>query len=552
MPSLPRHWSAAALVLLTLTAVALCVSTYHIFGNIWDEPEHIAAGLVLIDKGDYIYDNQHPPLARMAAAIGPYLAGARPKGHAGPSGEIEGRDVLYGSSASYDTLLTLARIGMLPFLVVLLVATWFWVRRWYGDAMAALTVLLCVSTPVILGHAGIVALDVPVSGLTILSLFLLLRWFELPSLGRTLALGASCGLAIATKLSAVPFIAIAALTLIGIRLCWLRSRPIVAWQLLRRGSEVALMLLLVVLITVGVYGDKRVLLTTPDHASNKALNLIAGRSGWLHDQLYDFAARVPLPIGIEKVPLNFLGVEWHNQVGHLSFLLGETQRYGWWYFYPVALYYKTPLPLLLLGLAGLAWLGISGWRERNLYKLAPTACFVSILVFCCAYSHINIGVRHVLVLYPLLALGAAWAAIRLWQRRELWIKTAVAVLLAWQVSTIVTAYPDYLAYFNFTAGAHPERILVDSDLDWGQDLRRLTKVLAARKVPEVYIGYMGTADLNREALPPWHALVPGQPVHGWVAIDMLSLKEKRAGYSWLSNYQPVQRVGMSMDLYHIP
>jgi hypothetical protein len=109
------------------------VSTYHFFGNFWDEPEHIAAGLVLIDRGEYRYDTQHPPLARLAAAIGPYLAGARFHGEPNPIGEAAGRDLLYNSPASYDQLLTLARLGMLPFLLLLLAASWLWVRRWYGE-----------------------------------------------------------------------------------------------------------------------------------------------------------------------------------------------------------------------------------------------------------------------------------------------------------------------------------------------------------------------------------------------------------------------------------
>jgi hypothetical protein len=208
----------------------------------------------------------------------------------------------------------------------------------------------------------------------------------------------------------------------------------------------------------------------------------------------------------------------------------------------------------VLGLWGLTLLGLRGVREANVYLLAPSACFGSILVFCCLYSHINIGVRHVLVLYPLMAMGGAWAALELWRKQgqRLWIKAAVAGLVLWQVATIATSYPNYIAYFNFMAGDHPEHILVDSDLDWGQDLRRLTATLTKLKVPSVSIAYMGTADLSREGLPPFQVLQPGVQVHGWVAIDMLSLKENREGYGWLAAYQPVQRVGMSMDLYHIP
>jgi hypothetical protein len=546
-------WSLAAPALLAMLACALCVSTYHVFGNFWDEPEHIAAGLVLIDRGEYRYDNQHPPLARLAAAIGPYLAGARFHGEPMPIGEAQGRDLLYNSPASYDELLTLARLGMLPFLLLLLAASWLWVRRWHDEAPALLALLFLVCTPVILGHAAVVALDVPVTAMTIVSLYLLLRWFEAPGIASALRLGLAAGLAVATKMSAVPFIGVAALSLIALRLLFTRRAPL-PWMLPRRLGTAALAALLTLLIMVGIYGPKLVYLTTPDLAPSPALDFLAGRHGVLHDLAYRFAARVPLPLGFSMVPLNFLGVEWHNEHGHLSFLLGHTAGNGWWYFYPIALAVKTPLPLLLLGLSGLGLLAVRGWRDASVYVLAPAACFVSILVFCCAYSHINIGVRHVLIAYPLLAMGAGCAVCAAWQQWRAPLARAVLVaLVLWQIATLAYAYPDYLAYFNALAGDHPERILVDSDLDWGgQDLRRLEQVLAARGVRQLWLGYKGTADLAREALPPYTLLRPNEPVHGWVAITMLTLQENQAGYGWLLQYPPVQRVGKSFALYYIP
>ncbi|MFI4869292.1 MAG: glycosyltransferase family 39 protein [Steroidobacterales bacterium] len=549
----PIRWSLAAPALLAVLACTLCISTYHIFGNFWDEPEHIAAGLVLIDRGEYRYDNQHPPLARLAAAIGPYLAGARFHGDPMPIGEAQGRDLLYNSPASYDEILTLARLGMLPFLLLLLAASWWWARRWYGESTALVTLLFLVSTPVILGHAAVVALDVPVTAMTILTLYLLLRWFESPTLAAALRLGLAAGLAVATKMSAVPFIGVAALSLIGLRLLFAPRAPL-PWMLPRRLGTAALAVLLTVVIMVGIYGPKLVYLTTPDFAPSPALDFLAGHRGALHDLAYRFAARVPLPLGFLMVPMNFLGVEWHNEHGHLSFLLGHTAASGWWYFYLVALAVKTPLPLLLLGLLGLGLLALRGWREADVYLLAPATCFVSILVFSCLYSHINIGVRHVLIAYPLLAMGAGYAVCtgwRQWQARA--ARPALAALLLWQVAILASAYPDYLAYFNPIAGDHPERILVDSDLDWGgQDLRRLEQVLAARGVQQLWLGYKGTADLSREALPPFTLLKPNQPVSGWIAITMLTLQENQAGFAWLTRYRPLQRVGKSIELYYIP
>jgi hypothetical protein len=524
---------------LALLACLLVASTWHVFGNVWDEPEHLAAGLSLLDQGDYRYDNQHPPLARLAAALGPHLAGARLASDASPSGEQAGRDILYHSSASYDTLLTLARSGMLPFLLLLVIAQWYWVRESFAEPVAWLSTLFLLCTPPILGHAGVVALDVPVTALCVLSFWLLQRWVAAPTLRRSLALGLAAGLAVSTKISAIPFLGLGGLVLLAAQLLVSRSAsqagasaraPLSGRALLsgcaRYGAGALLAILLAAVICVAVYGP----------------NLV-----------YFPALGMRVPLGVQEMTLNIRGVEFHNAHGHPAYLLGETDLMGWWYFYPVALAVKTTIPMLLLGLPGLAWLTLRGWRARQLGMMAPGLLFAALLVFCCLYSHINIGVRHVLVLYPLLAIGAGAAALALWKNLGAPLARALAaVLVLWQFSTLLTAYPDYLAWFNAFAGAHPERILVDSDLDWGQDLRRLSQELARRQVPEVHIAYRGTADLSREHLPPYSLLPPNQQVSGWIALDMLSLKESNGGYDWLAHYQPLQRIGKSIDLYYLP
>jgi 4-amino-4-deoxy-L-arabinose transferase-like glycosyltransferase len=547
----PRR-SVGALIALCILACALCVSTYRVFGNFWDEPEHIAAGLVLIDRGQYLYDNQHPPFARLLAAIGPYLAGARFHGDPNPIGEAAGRELLYHSPASYDEILTLARLGMLPFLLVLLLATWSWTRRWYGEAAALTATLFLVATPVILGHASVVAVDVPVTAMIMLTLYRLLRWLETPGWRSALLLGLCAGLAVASKVSAIPFIGISAASLLLVRAALLPRAPL-AWQWSKRIGGAAVATLLCALVLFGMYGPRREYLTDARHTPNRSLDFLFGTHGPLHELVYRFAAQVPLPLGFKMVPLAILGVEFHNTHGHNSFLLGHTALNGWWYFYLVALAVKTPLPLLLLGLAGLTLMAVRGVRAANLYLLAPAVCFASILLFACLYSHINIGVRHVLIAYPLLAMGAGYLIVTLWQRIRSHAAHAVLTgLVLWEVATLVFAYPDYLAYFNLIGDRHPERILVDSDLDWGgQDLRRLEKVLAARGVQQFWLGYKGTADLTLEPLPHFMPLLPHQPVNGWVAITLLTLQENQPGYGWLDQYQP-ELIGKSFYLYHIP
>jgi hypothetical protein len=182
-----------------------------------------------------------------------------------------------------------------------------------------------------------------------------------------------------------------------------------------------------------------------------------------------------------------------------------------------------------------------------------------VLVFASGFSHINIGIRHVLVLYPFMALGSAYLVARLW--RALRGSTAgplaiagsglLVVLVGWQVLTLWTANPDYLPYFN-EAVAHPEQVLVDSDLDWGQDLQRLEARAAAIRIPKLNLAYLGTPDLTRESLPPYVPMAPGKPVTGWIAISALAKAHYPKGYAWLSAYQPIETIGKTIELYYIP
>jgi hypothetical protein len=266
-----------------------------------------------------------------------------------------------------------------------------------------------------------------------------------------------------------------------------------------------------------------------------------------------------LPREFQDLVNGMVAVKAHNDTGHLSYLLGQVRRTGWWYFYLVALAVKTPIPLLIAGPVGLVWLGREGWRGRDSWTLAPLVLVVTMLGFASTFSHINIGIRHILVLYPFFALGGAYVAVRAWRRiralpqpgAALPAAAALLAVLVWQLSPLWRAYPDYLPYFN-EAVTHPQRVLVDSDLDWGQDLYRLEQRAAQLHIPHLSLAYRGTANLSYEPLPPFFILPPRHPVTGWVAVSELARTRNPADYAWLNAYQPVERVGKTIDLYYIP
>jgi hypothetical protein len=134
-------------------------------------------------------------------------------------------------------------------------------------------------------------------------------------------------------------------------------------------------------------------------------------------------------------------------------------------------------------------------------------------------------------------------------------------LLTWQLAASLAAHPDYLASFNAFAGRHPERITVDSDLDWGQDLWRLRDRLREVGARKVTLGYWG-GGTDGQGLPPTERLLPYHPAEGWVAIsektfrtvgenDRRAIGARVGAFDWLEPY-PYERVGTSIRLYDIP
>jgi len=549
--------AGVALLVMIVAAGALVVSTYHYFGHTWDEPEHLAAGMQLIDKNIYTYDQQHPPLARLAMAIGPYLAGAHSFGEPGPSGEQEGRDLLY-RTGNYTLLLTLARIGMLPFFVVLLLATWLWTRHLYGVRTAFVATLLLIATPPVLGHAGIAALDVPGAALCTLAFYCMLRWLQSHSWKHAMFTAVATGLAVATKLSALPFIGIIAASWSVFALPDARSRAIPLTTVPRWAGQSLVIFFVAMLVAMFCYGYSFRIIVDDVHYYNTALSYLFGKTGWTHDVSHAIARHVPMPVGFERLVWSIEAVAKHNSEGHLSYLLGQFSNTGFRDFYVIALLVKTPIPLLLLGTAGVVtmlWQLCSKQWRQHWVGAAPAVAFVVLLMFCSFYSHINIGVRHVFVLYPLLCIVAAALAGQLWNRFETTsVRLAISALVLLQVSTLVTSYPDYLPYFHALAGDHPEQILIDSDLDWGQDLKRLERRLNQMEIRKFGFVYRGSADVIGEHLPGVWMVQPFNPATGWIAASIYARDtvSKGEAFGWLKQYQPIERIGKSIDLYYIP
>jgi 4-amino-4-deoxy-L-arabinose transferase-like glycosyltransferase len=543
-PIMRGNLSAVAALLLAGIGTARIVATYHVFTQTFDEPAHIAAGLEWLDDGRYHYDHRHPPLARAAVAAAAHFSGIH-------CTELElfaeGNHILHSGDRYFHNL-ALARAGILPFFWIACYFVWAWSRRLFGTTAALLALLLFTNLPPILAHSGLATTDMAGAAFLFGAVYAFARWLEQPTWRAAAFLGLTVALAALTKLSG--FLLVPACVLVLVVLYGLAERPSLRAARQAAPKRLATLGLSAVLAFLLIWAGYRFSIgrVVPDDRPDQLIDRVVGN-------------QVRLP-AYELVD-GLAEVSWQGTRGFDSWLLGEYGTSGWWYFFPVVLAVKTPLAFLLLSAFGLSFL-ILRWKQTTWRQWAPFGCACAIMGVCIPTT-INLGVRHILGIYPFLAVVAGFGACRLLQtarHRRAAVACAVA-LLGWNSINSVLAHPDYLAYFNEVASGDPEYFLAESDLDWGQDLDRLSEKLQEVGAREVTLAYFGSADLTRHGLPPIKSLQAYKPVTGWVAVSarfrtiVASLTEARfhssvSPLAWLDAYKPVALVGKSIKLYYIP
>jgi 4-amino-4-deoxy-L-arabinose transferase-like glycosyltransferase len=561
--------------------VACLTSTRHTLSGTFDEGNHLAAGLEWWQFGSYTMWTENPPLPRLAIAALPYLHGMRlparadwePKTHDWDRSWEVGTDLLYAGDG-FEANLGRARLGTLPFFLLALAAAWGLAGGARRPAAGLIAVALTATLPALVAHGALATTDMAFAGTFLLATLALWRWIEAPTYARAAALGAAVGLALLCKFSVLVFFPVTVLGFAAARrLAGVAARPLdggrpLAWRPLV--AQAALGSLAAALVTwagyrfsIGRIGD----LAPEVKGWIQILPPPAARVGLIGSLL---AARLPMPELFHGI--RFLAG--HDAVGHEAYLLGKVAEHGFLCFYPIALLVKTPLPFVLLLLASLPLLFRRG-PER--WPAAAAALAAAGILLISLRSHVNLGIRHVFVLLPLAAIAIARTLDRQladWRgRKRLAATVAVALLLAIQAGDTIAAHSTELGFFNVLAGADPAKVLLDSDLDWGQDLFQLRREARARGIDNLKIAFFGMLRQCRHDLPHLEPLRPHQPTTGWIAISENYYRERstfmllrdpcdpksryRSGqvpphpFTWLESRTPVAIAGSSIRLYHV-
>jgi hypothetical protein len=247
-----------------------------------------------------------------------------------------------------------------------------------------------------------------------------------------------------------------------------------------------------------------------------------------------------------------------KMLGRPAFLAGHVSDTGWWYYFPIAFLIKTPLTVLALFGLSLCWIGRqwNGVPRVRVYLLLPPLIVMAVAMA----SKFDIGVRHILPVYPfaLVACGNAITELRKRIRPPLQVAFALVCLVE-----LLPVYPHYLAFFNGLIGGSRNgyKYLADSNLDWGQDLKGLKRWMDDNHIDRISLSYFGMAD------PAYYGIrylsLPGAPpyppptnqlaeIPGYVAVSIQNLQvNERAFYAPLLQQKPVAVIGYSIRVYWV-
>jgi hypothetical protein len=572
----PTAALGALTIAFVLAAVAWTVASASALSMTFDEPHHLATGIEWWQFGTYRSWTENPPLPKVVTALGPYLAGVRLPGDPATVRSrpwSAGIDLLEDGGAR---VLMLARAGTIVFLLITLGLTFVLAGGRKNILAAFLATALCATYPPLLGHAGLATTDIAAVATTLGFLFALDRFAEAPSRARAAGLGAALALACLCKLTALVLCAVLGLAwLCGRRVArgtWLADGPR-RWRALVVDLATAALAAFVVIWAGYRFSTGRLDDLPPmDYEGTPVLPPVAARSA-----LVAWLCRLWLPA--PEFWHGFLFLRAHDAHGHLAYLFGQTRDHGFRSFYLVGLLLKSPLPFLLLlagavlvtsRRAGRIALGTRG-GQAALAALAALA-FSAIVT-------VNIGLRHLLIVVPLLAIFAAraiapWLQALASRRARAAAGIALGLLVATEVVVVSRARPELMAYFNPLAGREPGHALIDSDLDWGQDMLLLQRELHARQISTVHYGLFAIVNPCDPHWPKLVPLLPRQPVTGWIVLSeqfyrsglhfsfrrpscaphvgYVFNEDPQDAFDWLKSLEPVARVGASLRLYYVP
>ncbi len=579
-----------------------------------DELAHIPAGYGYVKLLDYRLNPEHPPLVKMISALPlAFMHLNFPTDSAAWQEDVNGQwavgaQFLYGSGNDADKIIQWARVGPMILTLILIAFVYFWSRKLIGPRWALLPTLFTAFSPTILAHGHYVTTDVGAALGVIVSLYFFVKFlanrsngldtFDRLSASKLTArknlvfAGLAFGFAQLLKFSAVILIPY---FLILIAIWWGMNKPR-GWRSARHLLRSTILIFLIGFLLIYPFyfattlnypiekqaSDTEFILSSfadgpaPAGEMCKPMRCVAEFNIWM--------ANNPVLRPFAEYMLGILMVVQRSAGGNTAYFLGEVSASGSPLYFPAVYLMKEALPILILMFLALVYALYRGTKRAR-----PGLPEVAMMLFILLYaiysitSPLNIGVRHLLPIMPLIYILTASGLKSLANLTKsdfvrLGMMGGAGILVLWFLVSVGRAYPHYLPYFNEAIGTdNGWRYVTDSNYDWGQDLKRLktfTDENGVQKIAVDYFGggnpayYLGDAStpLSTGKAVLWQSAKGSPKENGieWLAVSVGFLQNAKGDldgkytrmpqdeYRWLTNYEhPYARAGKSIFIYKL-
>jgi hypothetical protein len=570
-----------------------------------DEVAHIPAGYSYLHYGDFRLNPEHPPLIKALAALPlQFMHLAFPLSDPSWTKDVNGQwesgwHFLYHDGNNAERVLFWSRLPILLLSVGFAAVFYEILRRRYGVAVALLAVFFYALEPNILAHSRLVTTDIGVTAFVFLSIYSFVRFLEKPNFSTGTMAAILLGLAQLSKFSAV----LLAPLYIGLVLIavitwdsfdtWKKRLRIYGLGLLWIGLGALLMVWLIYIpLTLNMPSEvqKRLVDGSLNGGPGRAIGLV----------LVDLN-HIPGVKAITQYVTGVLMVLGRVKGGNTTYFLGQVSNQSFAWFFPITYLIKTPLALLIMIFASIVaavmgylkksptrfWSNFKLFSQQHFLRLAAIL-YVAVYAYTSITGNLNLGIRHLLSMFPFIFLLVAYVIARVWRKvngRSYWVNLLPGLLLLYYAFANFNIYPSYIAYFNELIGGpdNAYKYEADSSVDWGQDLKRLKEYVIKNKIEHIAVDYFGGGepryyfcdrkydqknqlivsveegyDCSHSAYQEWHA--QNGLTRGYMAVSETYLmndlyyapRRGDKGYEQLRQMKPVAKIGHSIYVYYLP
>jgi 4-amino-4-deoxy-L-arabinose transferase-like glycosyltransferase len=515
MPLSTRHNSyeiAALCFLLIVLSLQLFFSVRR-ESQTWDEANHIFTGYRSWTHADFGLNPEHPPLVKLLATAPllslPLKSPALQERFFKEDAFLRGKEFLYQNDADKILARTRTAAAILTLLTALVV--FFGTREMFGTGAAFIALTLLTFDPNLLAHGALITTDVGLACFMFLSVYLYYRFLKSPSALRLIAAGVAVGLVLAVKHTG----------LLVLPILFLLSFTEIRGRALKTLGSLALITLIGCLVLWSFYRFRYDARPNGLQLNPPLAEYVKGLKPY---EAWPISTAARFHLLPESYLYGLVDVKLTANY-YTSYVLGKVYAHGVWFYFPIAFLIKSTvgvLALLLLSLGVVATRRLNRWREI-IFLVVPVIFYLIVAMT----VGMNIGVRHILVVYVFLYVligGAIWALI---QKSRKWTY-AVGVLLLVHVVSSAFAFPNYIAYGNDLWGgpSQTHKYLTDSNADWAQQLKSVKQYLDARGVKDCWFVYFaaGVAEpgyygIPCKPLPTINTLWLNEPIDVPTSID---------------------------------